>query len=98
MADAADVVTLAPLDRALGDLVSAETRDDKDAWRAAVTAVALAWGKLDDRERATILHYNPEGRMRGASLRTALAVPSRDHDLGACASNYAEAKGRPWTT
>jgi hypothetical protein len=91
-----DVAELAPLDRAVTQLAIAERDDDRAAGEAAITAVALAWISMDDRERECKLRYFHADRPYGASLRAALTVAATKYDLGMAVSNYADLKGRPW--
>ena len=93
---AADVVKLAPLDAALIELAQADRDGHEDRAAAAITNVAWAWVRLDEREQASKLRYFRADRPIGASLRAALKMAATKHDLGAVASNYSEAMGRPW--
>jgi hypothetical protein len=90
------VAVLHPLDAALIELVSADSDDDEERAVAAITAVALAWIKLDERAQITKLRYFHSDKPLGAALRSALAVAASKHDLGECGANYAALKGRPW--
>jgi len=87
---------LAPLDRAMVELAKADRDGDDAAVQAAITAVALAWISMDDREQACKLKYFHADRPYGASLRAALTVAASKYDLGMAASNYADLKGRAW--
>jgi hypothetical protein len=89
-------VELAPLDRAVTQLAIADRDGDDAAARAAIVNIAAAWVQVDDREQACKLKYFREDRPYGASLRAALTVAATKYDLGMAASNYADAKGRPW--
>ena len=63
---------------------------------AAITAVALAWITLDEREQATKLHYFRADMTYGELLRKALRVAASEYDLGMAGSDYADAMGRTW--
>ena len=91
-----DLAEYAPLERALIELACADRDDDADKAREAMTAVAVAWIKLDEREQACKLRYFHAHKPIGATLRAALGVAATKYDLGTAASNYAELKGRPW--
>ena len=91
-----DTAVLAPLDRAVVELAKADRDGEKERIGAAITAVALAWIKLDEREQACKLHYFHADDTYGGSLRKALRVAASEYDLGMAGSNYADLKGRPW--
>jgi hypothetical protein len=91
-----DVAELSKLDRAVVELVHADRDRDRERIGAAITAVALAWISLDEREQACKLRYFHADKPYGRSLRKALRIAASEYDLGWAGANYATLKGRPW--
>jgi hypothetical protein len=86
----ADVVTLAPIDRALLELAEGPLTDAK------LDALTVAWIKLDAREQTMKLRYFHEDTTLGRHLRAALWTQSARHDLGVVQENFDAFVGRPW--
>ena len=91
-----DTAELNGLDRAVVELARADRDDGTERIGAAITAVALAWIKLDEREQACKLHYFHADDDYGAALRKALRVAASEYDLGALQADLDAAKGRRW--
>ena len=71
----------APRDRAVVELAKADRDEDKARIGAAITAVALAWSTLDEREQAMKLHCFRADMTYGELLGKALRVAASEYDL-----------------